>query len=87
MKSSPIVIPSRRARLRIMSAALAVFARLLGSACCAAYGARIRYDRYLKTYRPRDPFRSEQEREGALWMAGGAGLFAISVALWWLTRG
>lgn len=66
---------------------MAVFALMIGGACCAVYGARVRHDQSLKTYRPRDPFRSEQEREGKLWIAGGAGLFAIAVALWWITRG
>jgi hypothetical protein len=60
---------------------------LLGSAGCAYYGARIRYDRKLSAYRRRDPFRAEQEQEGLLWITGGAALFAISVALWWFTRG
>jgi hypothetical protein len=65
---------------------LAVLAMLVGGACCAVYGARIRYDAHLKNYRPRDPFRAEQEQEGVLWIAGGAGLSAVSAALWWLTR-
>jgi hypothetical protein len=70
-----------------MAILAAVFAIIFSGAGCAIYGVRIRYDRGLKVYRSRDPFRREQEEEGAMWIAGGAGLVVIALILWWFTRG
>src|SRR5262245_49260746 len=64
----------------------AVFAIVLSGAGCAIYGARIRYDRRLRVYRPREAVRSEAEEVGQSWTAGGAGLVVIALLLWWFTR-
>ena len=59
---------------------------VLAATACAIYGARIRFDQFLRDYPVHDPFRRDQEREGVLWIGSGGALLFAAALLWWMTR-